>query len=307
MHPGLRFLTADVFTERVFGGNQLAVFPSAEDLDAATMQSIARELNLSETVFVLPPADPAHTRKIRIFTPGAELPFAGHPTIGTAFVLASIGEVPLAATGASIVLEEGVGPVPVAIRTAGGRPSYCELTAAQLPEWGPAPPPVEEIAAALSLRPDDIRTDVLAPGGVSCGIPYCFVPLRDQTALARARINLPAWERSLSNWWAPAVYLLVETGGRDEAHFRTRMFAPGIGIAEDPATGSAAAALAGYLAATDVPGSGTLRWVIAQGVEMGRPSRLHVECDRAGGRIVAVRVGGSSVLVAEGRLTLTLP
>lgn len=298
----MRFFTADVFTDRRFGGNQLAVFPAAGGLETREMQSIARELNLSETVFVFPPVDPEHTRKLRIFTPGAELPFAGHPTIGTAFVLASIGEVPLNSGETSIVFEEGVGPVPVTIRSDGGAAGYCELTAARLPEEGPAPPPLEEIAAALSLRPEEIRTDRLSPRAVSCGVPYFFVPLRDLAALGRVRIDLSAWERALSRWWAPAVFPFVEIPGGGGVDFRARMFAPGIGILEDPATGSAAAALAGYLAATEGPERGTLGWVIEQGVEMGRPSRLHVTCERSAGRISAVRVGGTSVLVAEGRL-----
>ena len=191
----MRFFTADVFTERMFGGNQLAVFPEAEGLDTGVMQSIARELNISETVFVFPPADPVHTRRVRIFTPASELPFAGHPTIGTAFVLASIGEVQLGAEGASIVLEEGVGPVAVSIRARQGRPGYCELTAARLPEEGPPPPPLEEFASALSLRPEDLRANDLPPRGFTCGVPYLFVPLRDEASLGRARIILPAWDR----------------------------------------------------------------------------------------------------------------
>ncbi len=298
----MRFHTADVFTDRMFGGNQLAVFPHADGLETARMQAIARELNLSETVFVFPPDDPAHTRRLRIFTPGAELPFAGHPTIGTAFVLASIGELPLRSGAASIVFEEGVGPVPVTIRGEEDAPGYCELTAARLPEEGPPAPPLEEIAAAISVRPDEVGTGRLAPRAVSCGVPYFFIPLRDETVLARVRIDPSAWERTLSRWWAPAVFPFVETGGRGGVDFRARMFAPGIGIPEDPATGSAAAAMAGYLAGTDGPENGTLSWVIEQGVEMGRPSRLHVTCERSGGRIAAVRVGGTSVMVAEGRL-----
>jgi trans-2,3-dihydro-3-hydroxyanthranilate isomerase len=303
----MRFFTADVFTDLMFGGNQLAVFPEAEGLDARVMQAIARELNLSETVFVFPPADPAHTRRLRIFTPGSELPFAGHPTVGTAFVLASIGAVPLGDAGASIVFEEGVGPVPVSLRAQDGRPGYCELTAARLPEEGPAPPPLEEIATALSLRPEDLRGDDLPPRGLSCGVPYLYVPVRDEMALARARINLPAWERSLSNWWASSVFPFVQTGGRNGVDLRARMFAPAFGVPEDPATGSAAAALPGFLAGRRGPESETLRWVVEQGVEMGRPSRLHVSCDRVAGRITAVRVGGWSVLVSEGRLVLPPP
>ena len=307
MSPAIRFLTADVFTDRIFGGNQLAVFPDAAGLGAGLMQAIARELNLSESVFVLPPVDPAHTRRLRIFTPGSELPFAGHPTIGAAFVLASIGDLPLGPSGASIVFEEGVGPVPVSIRARDGRPRFCELTAARLPEDGPQPPPLQEIASALSLRPEELRADELSPRAVSCGVPYLFVPVRDTAALGRARIDPAVWERSLAGWWAPAIFPFVETGGRDGVDFRARMFAPGVGIPEDPATGSAAAAFAGYLAAKRGPENGTLRWVLEQGVEMGRPSRLHVACDRAGGGITAVRVGGASVLVSEGHLTLPAP
>ncbi len=299
----MRFFTADVFTDRIFGGNQLAVFPEAGGVETGPMQAIARELNLSETVFVFPPDDPAHTRRLRIFTPGAELPFAGHPTIGTAFVLASIGEVPLGPAGASIVFEEGVGPVPVTIRREGDGPGYCELTSARLPEEGPPPPSLDEVAAVLSLRPDEIGTDGLSPRAWSCGVPYFFIPLRSLDALGRARIDPSAWQRSLAAWWAPAVYPFVETEELDGVDIRARMFAPGIGIPEDPATGSAVAALAGYLAAADGAPSGTLRWTIEQGVEMGRPSRLLVTCERSGSHTTAVRVGGQSVLVAEGRLT----
>lgn len=304
MTSTLPFFTADVFTSEMFGGNQLAVFPAPGGVAARLMQAIARELNLSETVFVFPPEDSAHTRKLRIFTPGTEVPFAGHPTVGAAFVLASIGEVALDGANTSIVFEEGVGPVPVTIRAEGGRPTYCELTAARHPDFGPPPPPVEEIAAVLSLRPDDIRQDGFSPRAVSCGVPFLFVPLRDEGALARARPDLTIWERSFSRWWAPHLYPFVETAGRKGVDIRARMFAPEMGIAEDPATGAAAAALAGYLAATRPPGDGTLHWVVDQGIEMGRPSRLHVECDRDDGKIMAVRVGGSAVMVAEGTLAL---
>jgi trans-2,3-dihydro-3-hydroxyanthranilate isomerase len=304
MTSRIPFYTADVFTGEMFGGNPLAVFPAGGGLDARLMQAIARELNLSETVFVLPPDDPAHTRKLRIFTPGTELPFAGHPTLGAAFVLASIGEVTLDGASTSIVLDEGVGPISVTIAAEGGRPTYCALTVARLPEFGPAPPPVDEIAAVLCLRGDEIRRDGFSPRAASCGVPFFFVPLRDQGALARAQPNLSVWERSFSDWWAPHLYPFVETAGPGGADIRARMFAPAMGITEDPATGAAAAALAGYLAATRPPGNGTLGWTVDQGIEMGRPSRLHVECDRDGDRVTAVRVGGSAVMVAEGALAV---
>jgi trans-2,3-dihydro-3-hydroxyanthranilate isomerase len=304
MTSTIRFFTADVFTSEMFGGNQLAVFPAAGGLDTQLMQAIAREFNLSETVFVFPPEHPAHTRRLRIFTPGTELPFAGHPTLGAAFVLASIGEVALDGEAASVVFEEGVGPISVTVRVENGRPTYCALTAARLPEFGPPPPPLDDIAAVLSLRPDEIRRDNFSPRGASCGLPFFFVPLRDEQALARTRPDLSVWKRSFSGWWAPHLYPFVETAGNTGADIRARLFAPEMGIAEDPATGAAAAALAGYLAAPRPPENGTLRWVVDQGVEMGRPSRLYVECDRSGERVTAVRVGGSAVMVAEGSLVL---
>ena len=304
MTSSVSFYTADVFTGEMFGGNQLAVFPTPGRLDARLMQAIARELNLSETVFVFPPDNPTHTRKLRIFTPGAELPFAGHPTLGSAFVLASIGEVALAGASTRIVFEEEIGPISVTISAEGARPTYCALTAAQLPEFGPPPPPIDEIAAVLSLRTDEIRSDGFTPRAATCGVPFFFVPLRDEAALARAQPDLSVWERSFSDWWAPHLYPFVETAGRKGADIRARMFAPGLGIAEDPATGAAAAALAGYLAATRPPGNGTLSWVVDQGIEMGRLSRMHVECDRDGDRVVAVRLGGSAVMVAEGNLAV---
>ncbi len=161
MTKALRFFTADVFTSTPFGGNQLAVFPTADGLDERKMQQIAQEFNLSETVFVFPPADPAHTRRLRIFTPAAELPFAGHPTIGAAHVLAAIGDLPLTGDLTRIVFEEGVGPVPVSIRAEHGRPVSAELTAAVAPSFGPAAPPLEELAAMLSLDEADILSGVV--------------------------------------------------------------------------------------------------------------------------------------------------
>ena len=178
--PRYRYLTADVFTDELFGGNQLAVFPDATGIPEHRLQDIAREFNYSETTFVFPPADPAHTRRVRIFTPGTELPFAGHPTIGTAHVLASTGDVPLTGELTHIVLEEKVGPVPVTIRAEGSRPVYCELTAAKLPEEGPPAPSREALARALSLETDDLLDGDWMPRGWTCGVPYLFIPVRDR-------------------------------------------------------------------------------------------------------------------------------
>ncbi|MEO6445597.1 MAG: PhzF family phenazine biosynthesis protein, partial [Gemmatimonadaceae bacterium] len=175
-----RFFTADVFTTERFGGNQLAVLPDARGLTTEEMLAVTREFNYSESTFVLPPDDPAHTRKLRIFTPGGEVPFAGHPTVGTAFVLAAAGDVPLSGDETRIVFEEGVGPVPVTIRSTGGYPSFAELSVAKLPEVLAPLPPREELAAMLSLGADDLLDGVFHPQSVSCGLPFAFVPLRNR-------------------------------------------------------------------------------------------------------------------------------
>ncbi len=294
------FYTTDVFTDRIFGGNPLAVFPEAQGLTDALMQQIAREVNYSESVFVFPPDDAAHTRRLRIFTPGGELPFAGHPTLGAAHVLAAADAVPLTGDTTRIVFEEGVGPVAVTLTARDGAPDFAQLTAAQAPEFGPEPPGVEALAALLSLDVDDLSSDEFAPQAVSCGVPFLFVPVRDHEALGRIALQREAWNRTLSGFWAPHVYALVPADG--DGPMRARMFAPAMDIEEDPATGAAASALAGYLGSRDGRADGALRWVVEQGVEMGRPSRLHVEADKQGGRIVAVRVGGRSVLVSEGTM-----
>jgi trans-2,3-dihydro-3-hydroxyanthranilate isomerase len=298
-----KFHTLDVFTDRVFGGNPLAVFPDADGIPPAMMQRIARELNLSETVFVQWSArtDGADCR-VRIFTPGTELPFAGHPTIGTAILLATLGRARTEGGGARIVLGETVGPVPVEVRMEGGRPVFAMLTAARVPEIGPPPPEPAVVARLLSLDEADLGGS-LGTAYASAGVPFLFVSVRGRAALARARVDAAAWERHLADAWGPHVYVVTDDAG-DGADLRARMFAPAMGIAEDPATGGAVTALAALLAARDAGGDGTLRWTIDQGVEMGRPSRLHVEADVRGGALTAVRVGGGAVLVSEGEMML---
>ncbi|HEX6912752.1 MAG TPA: PhzF family phenazine biosynthesis protein [Longimicrobium sp.] len=298
-----RYHTLDVFTDRVFGGNPLAVFPDADGISPGMMQRIARELNLSETVFVRWDAPAEGTDcGIRIFTPGTELPFAGHPTLGTAILLATLGRARAEGGGARIVLGEGVGPVPVEVRMEGGRPAFAMLTAARLPETGPPPPDPDVVARLLSLQPADLGGS-LGTAFATGGVPFLFVSVRDRAALGRARIDAGAWERHLARAWGPHVYVVTDDaeGG---ASLRARMFAPAMNIPEDPATGGAVTALAALLAARDASGDGTLRWTVEQGVEMGRPSRLHVEADVRGGALAAVRVGGGAVLVGEGEMTL---
>ena len=298
------FFTVDVFTDQAFGGNQLAVFPDARAIDPALMLPITREFNFSETTFVLPPADPGHTARVRIFTPGRELPFAGHPTVGTAHVLASTGAIELTGDLTRIVFEEIAGPVPVTIRRKGGMIEFCQLTAAKPPEVVAEAPARERLAAALSLPLDALSGGEWSPQIVSCGTPFVFVPLRDKSAVAAARARLDVWDEVFAGRATSEVFLFATEGERAGSDVHARMFAPGLGIAEDPATGSAAAALAGYLGSRDSRQSGTLRWVVEQGFEMGRPSILEVEADKEGGRVVRSRVGGSSVLMTRGELEL---
>lgn len=306
-----RFYTADVFTDQVFGGNPLAVFPEAEGLGGEAMQRIAREFNISETVFVLAPDDPAHTCRLRIFTPGRELPFAGHPTIGAALVLAWAGKVPLAGPESRIVFEEGVGPVPVTITARDGRAARAEFSAAKMPEYGPEPPGRAELARLLSLAEQDLlpgpgRPDD-RPRAVSCGVPFLFVPVADRDALARAALRREVWDRLLAPYWAPAVFVFTYDAEGRGHDVRARMFSPLMGIAEDPATGAAVTALAGYLAPLGGMREGTLRWVVEQGYEMGRPSLLEVEADLAEGAVTAIRVAGTAVPVSEGEMEVPGP
>jgi len=294
------FFTADVFTDQAFGGNQLAVFPDARAIDPALMLPIAREFNFSETTFVLPPDNPAHTARVRIFTPGRELAFAGHPTVGTAHVLGTTGTVKLTGDTTKIVFEEIAGPVPVTIRAKNGTVEFCQLTAARAPESNTETPTREQLAAALSLPVDALKSGSWSPEIVSCGTPFVFVPLKDRAAVAAARAKLDVWDEIFAGCATSEVFLFATEGERPGSDIRARMFAPGIGIAEDPATGGAAAALAGYLGLRDARPSGMLRWVIEQGFEMGRPSILEIEADKENGRIVRTRVGGSTVMMTEG-------
>ena len=300
-----RYLTLDVFTSRPFGGNQLAVFPDAAGIPERHLLDIAREFNFSETTFVYPPADGRNTRRVRIFTPGGEIPFAGHPTVGTAHALATIGEIPLDGGEARVRFEEGVGVVPVTVRGRDGRAEFAQLTTAIVPELlAPPRPEPPVLAATLSLRTDDLVLGGWAPAPVSSGIPFLFVPVRTRDAVRRARVRMDLWDTWLRG--GPSSEIMVfamdaEHAGHD---VRARVFVQGLGIAEDPATGSACASLARYLADRDARTDGTLRWTVEQGFEMGRPSLLEVEADKQGGRVVEVRVGGQSVMMGEGMLTV---
>ncbi len=300
------FLTADVFTDRQFGGNQLAVLLDARGLSSDEMLAITREFNYSETTFVLPAERGGDTQRarVRIFTPGGEVPFAGHPTVGTAHVLFATGAFAPSGDETRIVLEENVGDVPVVVRTGptGSEPTFAELSVAQLPEERAAPD-VPTLARVLGLDDGDFVGGDWAPVTASCGLPFVIAPLRTRDAVARARVRLDVWERALPpDAWSREI--MVVAMDAEQADARARVFVPGLSVPEDPATGSANAALAGFLAKRTPRLDGTLRWIVEQGVEMGRPSRLELAADKAGGAITAVRVGGASVVVSEGALRL---
>ncbi len=319
----IRFITADVFTSEPFTGNPLAVVFGAEGLSTATLQAITREFNYAETTFVFAPEDPSHTRRVRIFTPELEVPFAGHPTIGTAHVLVASGEVPAVGNEMTLVLGENVGPVPVRITLANGVPVHAQLTTAQLPEERVEVTDLDALASVLSLSASDLVGGAHTPAGVSCGLPFQLIALNSVAAVERARLRTDEWESVLKGKWAawPMVFAMSRDGGADRdadrdanrdallpAHvrgcdIRARVFVPGSTVPEDPATGSANACLAGYLARRS-PRDGLLSWEVAQGVEMGRPSRLHIEAHKRGGVIDAVRVGGATVLISEGTMAV---
>ncbi|MEO7458227.1 MAG: PhzF family phenazine biosynthesis protein [Gemmatimonadaceae bacterium] len=299
-----RYLTADVFTDTPFGGNQLAVFPDARGIPEARLLDVTREFNFSETTFVYPPEDAAHTKRVRIFTPTGEIPFAGHPTVGTAHVLAAIGDIALTGERTKIVFGENVGPVPVEIRSVNGAPVFAQLSVAKLPEAGPGAPDRATMARVLSLATSDLMDAPWTAEGLSCGLPFMFVPVHSRDAVARARIQMDAWDATLKGAWASEVFVFAMEGERPGSDVHARMFGPGLNIAEDPATGSANAALAGYLAARNPMRDGMLRWRVEQGFEMGRPSILEVECDVVAGVVTGVRVGGATVLVSEGMFTI---
>ena len=289
----LPFHTCDVFTDRRFGGNPLAVVLDAAALSDAQMQAVAREFNYSETTFVLPPSDPRHCARVRIFTPMRELAFAGHPTVGTAFVLAS--QLPELAGADRIVLEEGVGPVTVEVDRAKGIVTRCTFSAPRLPKLGASPPPVAELAAMLRLSESQVLDSAQC---WSCGLPFLVVPLSSVEALQECRLDPAVWARALAGYETQHVYPVAQAGDA----WRVRMFAPDAGVAEDPATGSAAAAFAGWLAAHTPATGPRSTFVLLQGQEIGRPSRIDLQIDLDGAQVGSVRVGGASVMVMQGNL-----
>jgi trans-2,3-dihydro-3-hydroxyanthranilate isomerase len=293
------FYTVDVFTDQRFGGNPLAVFPAAPGLSEVQMQSLAREFNLSETTFVFPPADPAHTARVRIFTPAAELPFAGHPNVGTAFVLARLQPNP----ADTLLFEEAAGLVAVELRRdREGTVTGAMIAAPQPLRIGREIPP-EVVAACASLHPQEIERRLHPPIFAGVGIDFAIVELASREALARASPDLAAFREAAQRFPAIGNQFLLHLYVRDAAdpnHLAVRMFAPLFGILEDPATGSANATLAALLAQLTLSGQGGLTFDIEQGAEMGRPSRLSAAAHKSTDGSTRATVAGNCVPVLHG-------
>jgi len=294
------FVTVDVFTDRKFGGNPLAVVPDATVLTETQMQAIAGEFNLAETTFVLPPQDPAHTAQVRIFTPRAELPFAGHPNIGTAFVVANEAARRGQAPANPTIFEEKAGLVRLSLVEEGSAVIGARLTPPQ-PLTRGADIDTEIIAVACSLTANDIETATHRPCIASCGIPLAFVELKTRAALASARPRADVFTKHLPPERITGVLMYVHDR-RDGFDLQVRMFAPLYGVPEDPATGSGNVALAGLLASLRSEADLALNLRIAQGVDMGRPSLLEASAEKRGGKIVEMAIVGRCVPMMRGTL-----
>lgn len=299
----LTFHTLDVFTTRRYAGNPLGVVLEADGLDRTQMQAVAREFNLPETVFVLKPTNPAHSARVRIFTPTSEVPFAGHPTIGAAILLA---EMRLGGLGgnqdALIALEQDIGLVRVGVRMRPGQATFAEFDAPKLPVMAGSLAPVEQLGAALGLMTSEIGFANHRPSRFSAGTSFAFIPVASREALNRAEVQRPAWDRAFGAQGLVGAYLYCKEPVHAAATFHARMFAPDVGIPEDPATGSAAVMFAGVILSFDGLPDGNHRRSIEQGFAMGRPSEVALSLEVKQGKLTNVRIGGSAVRVSDGTL-----
>jgi len=295
------FHTLDVFTDKALAGNPLAVIADSEGLDDARMQAIAREFNLPETVFVLPPRNPVNTARLRIFTPARELAFAGHPTVGTAILLAHLRAPELLATqDLRVVVEEEVGEIVCVARHRKGQAMAAYFTLPRLPQPAGEAPDVAELAAGLGLSPEDIGGGGRRPVVYSAGTPFLFIPIASLSGIAQARPDLKRWGEN----GGASAYLYTSEVSEKGSTWHARMFGGGWGITEDPATGSAVAAFAGVLMEFGRLADGEHMLVIEQGFEMGRPSFISLGMEVEGGALRSATIGGSAVIVSQGAINL---
>ena len=298
---GFKYYTIDVFTNVPFGGNQLAVFPDATGIPEDKLQRIANELNLSETTFVYPPEEAGCDYKVRIFTPGQELPMAGHPTLGTAYILASLTDLK-GKTDLLLTLQEGVGPIPVNIRVNDGKPGLITMQQPN-PKIHDPFEDRDAIAALMSLNQDQL-VEELPVQILDCGVPYMIIPVKNLLAVESIKFRLDIYDELYKKYNLPFTLAYTTETVHPENHIHCRMFAPEAGILEDPATGSAHGPLGGYLAIHNVLGTGDISFTSEQGYELGRPSELKVEIKMDGENISKVLVGGTCVPMGEGMLNL---
>jgi trans-2,3-dihydro-3-hydroxyanthranilate isomerase len=299
----LSYRIVDVFTDRIFGGNPLAVFLDGRAVSDTEMQALAREMNLSETTFVLPPNDPANDFQVRIFTPRRELPMAGHPTVGTAFVLEREKMLPAGGDTLTIRLEEKVGLIPVRLEMKDGAPDKIWMTQPR-PTFGPVFPNAVAVAEMLGIDFSGIRSE-LPIEVVSCGLPFLFVPVRDLPTMRRLNFNKDLCYRALDSLGVHEVFVFAMEVENAGSTVHSRMFAPELGVPEDPATGSASGPLGCYLVRHGVvPAKPAVSIVSEQGIEMGRPSFIHIEITQEAGEITEVKVGGQTVFVGGGEIEL---
>ncbi len=295
------FATLDVFTDKRFAGNPLAVVFDADGLDTQRMQAIAREFNHPETVFVQKPSAPTSAASIRIFTPATELPFAGHPTVGTAVIIA------LKAGGDStreIVVEEKIGPVRCTIVPGGKDRGHARFELPVLPKEAGTPADNNAIAAALGLAPGDIGFDGFSPARWSAGVAFTFVPVNGLDAIRRCRVDLGKWDAAFEAGSRSSAFVFCREAVEAASTFHARMFAPRLGIPEDPATGAAAAAFAGFYARATTLIDGEHRIVIEQGYEMGRPSHIELMLTIRGRNLASAAVGGNAIMITEGTIDI---
>jgi trans-2,3-dihydro-3-hydroxyanthranilate isomerase len=300
MASAKRFFILDVFTSRRFGGNQLAVITDARGISTAAMQSIAREFNFSETTFVVPARDRECAKRVRIFTPRREIPLAGHPTVGTSWILASRGDIALDGKAATVNLELGVGPIAVTIDGKRGKPDFIWMTHRPA-EFGAVREDRRRVATALGLGASDLASRFPVQT-VSTGLPLLFVPLKSLDALKRSVSDAKALLSILPSRGVPSPVYLFTTERARPLTIRARMYAPHDGIIEDPATGGAAGPLGAYAAKYGLIDDAGGAFTIRQGVEMGRPSEIRVEVTRGAAGAHSVRIGGRCAIVAEGTL-----
>ena len=299
----LQYRIVDVFTDRMFGGNPLAVFLDGRGVTDTEMQALACEMNLSETTFVLPPEDPANDFRVRIFTPGRELPMAGHPTIGTAFVLAREKMVPAGGDTLTIRLEEKVGLIPVRLEMKDGAPDKIWMTQPR-PTFGPVFPNAVAVAEMLGIDPAGLRNE-LPIEVVSCGLPFLFVPVRDLATMRKLSLKRDLSLRVLESLDVQGVFAFAMEVENAHSTVHSRMFAPDLGIPEDPATGGASGPLGSYLVRYGVVSAQPKASIVSeQGIEMGRPSFIHIEITQEANEITEVKVGGQTVFVGGGEIEL---